>query len=87
MRRIKIDSLDKLEVFINNESVSLEDRLTVFKQTLNSFPLFVLSIRLNDDCTVIDNPEAVLNGMLNTLSEIKADTNLKTYRGFVVLYN
>lgn len=86
MKRLKIDSVPLLENFVKNESVSIEDRLTVFKQTLNSFPLFVLSIRLNENCTVIDNQEAVLAGMLNTLAEIKANSEQKFYAGFCVVY-
>lgn len=86
MKRLKIDSVPLLENFVKNESVSIEDRLTVFKQTLNSFPLFVLSIRLNENCTVIDNQDAVLAGMLNTLAEIKANSEQKFYTGFCVVY-
>lgn len=87
MQKLKIDSVPLLEAFVKNESICIEDRFTVFKQTLNSFPLFVLSIRLNEDCKTIDNKDVVLAGMLNTLAEIKENPNEKTYTGFTVLYN
>ena len=86
MKRLRLHSVPLLEGFIKDESISLEDRLTVFKQTLNSFPLFVLSIK-DGDCKTIENPEAVLNGMVNTLCEIKADSTKTSYTGFTVLYN
>lgn len=86
MKRIKVDTLEKLEKFVADESISLENRLEVFTQATNNYPLFILSVKYDDSCKIIENREAVLNGMLRTISEIKADPNQKTYRGFWVSY-
>lgn len=86
MKRLKIDTLEKLETFIKNEAISIEDRLEVFTQATNDYPLFILLVKYDDTCTTIENRKDVLTGMLRTISEIKADPNQKTYRGFWVSY-
>lgn len=86
MKRIKIDSLDKLEAFIDNEAVSLENRLDVFVQALDHYPLHILLVKYNDSCTVIENREEVEKGLKRIIAEIQADPNQKFYAGLWVAY-
>lgn len=86
MKRIKIDTLDKLETFIKNEAVSIEDRLEVFTQAVENYPLFVFAVKYDDNCKIIENRGDVLAGMLRTIAEIKADPNKKAYTGVWVAY-
>lgn len=86
MKRLKIDTLDKLEAFVNNESVSLEDRLEVFTQATENYPLFILSVKYDDTCTTIENRLEVQEQMKRVIADVKADPNQKSYRGFWVAY-
>lgn len=83
---VRIKSLSDLEKFVSDESISLENRLEVFTKTLDNYPLFVFVVKYDDTCTIIENKVDVLTGMLRTISEIKADPDQKTYRGFWVAY-
>jgi hypothetical protein len=86
MKRIKIDSLDKLETFVKNEAVSIEDRLQVFEQALNSYPFFVIALKYDDTCIKIENVEAVAGQMIRVVQDIRQAPNNKYYTGFSVLY-
>lgn len=86
MKKLKIDSLDKLEAFINNEIISLEDRLTVFTKAIDQYPLFIISVKFDDDSKIIENRSEVLEQMKRLLKELKADPNQATYSGFWVAY-
>lgn len=85
-KRIRIKSISDLEKFVNDKSISLENRLEIFTQTLDSYPLFVFVVKYNDTCNIIENRSDVLAGMLRTIAEIKENPNQKTYRGFWVSY-
>ena len=86
MKRIRIKSIGDLEKFIQDERVTLENRLEVFTQTLENYPLFVFAVKYDDTCTVIENRGDVFAGILRSLAEIKENPNEKTYTGFMVLY-
>jgi hypothetical protein len=86
MKRLKIDTLDKLEAFVNNESVSLENRLSVFSQAMDNYPLFILEVKFDDTCTTIENRLEVQEQMKRVIADVKADPNQKSYRGFWVAY-
>lgn len=84
--KVRIKSIDDLEAFINNESIKLEDRLTIFTQAVENYPLFVFAVKYDDNCKIIENRGDVLVGMLRTIAEIKADPNKKAYTGVWVAY-
>jgi len=86
MKRIKINTLDKLETFINNESVSLENRLSVFSHAMDNYPLFIIEVKFDNSCNVIENREEIEEQMKRLISDIKADPNQTAYRGFWVYY-
>lgn len=86
MKKVRIKSIDDLGAFVSNESIKLEDRLEVFTQAVENYPLFVFVVKYDDTCTIIENRSDVLAGMLRTIAEIKADPDQKTYRGFWVAY-
>jgi hypothetical protein len=86
VKRVKIDSLDKLETFVKNEAVTIEDRLQIFEQALSSYPFFVIALKYNDDCNKIENVEAVAGQMLRVIQDIRESPNNKYYRGFSVIY-
>lgn len=81
MKRIKIDTLDKLEAFINNESVSVENRLSVFKQALKQYSLWIMEVK-NGTGGDIEQPERVVSEMLRVVKQLQADPE-KFIAGFV----
>lgn len=83
---VRIKNLNDLEAFINSESIKLEDRLEVFTQAVENFPLFVFVVKYDDTCKIIENRSDVLAGMLRTIAEIKANPNQKSYTGVWVAY-
>tara|TARA_R110000868_G_scaffold339427_2_gene600174 strand:+ start:1539 stop:1811 length:273 start_codon:yes stop_codon:yes gene_type:complete len=87
MKRIRIKSIGDLEKFIQDERVTLENRLEVFTQTLENYPLFVFAVKYDDTSKIIENRESVLAAMIRTLNEIKADPSQKTYTGVWVSYH
>lgn len=84
-RKLKIDSLDKLEQFIDNQSISIEARLNVFQEALKAYPLFILHIKFDEEKIKIEDPEKVFREMKRLLKEIK-ETDKLHYTGFVVLF-
>ena len=40
MKKLKIDTLEKLETFISNDSLSIEARLEVFEHALKEYVFF-----------------------------------------------
>jgi len=86
MKRIKINTLDKLEAFINNESVSIENRLSVFSQAMENYPLFIIEVKFDESCKVIKNREEVQEQMNRLISDVKTDPNQTAYQGFWVYY-
>lgn len=85
-KRIRIKSIDDLEKFVNDESVTLENRLQIFTQAVENYPLFVFVVKYDDSCKIIENRSDVLAGMLRTIAEIKANPNQKAYTGVWVAY-
>lgn len=86
MKKLKIDTLAKLELFVENEKIPIEDRLTVFQEALSSHSLFILEIKYNDECNKIEDPAAVLKEMLLCINAIKKTSTQPHFAGFTVQY-
>ena len=84
--KVRIKSIDDLQNFVQDENIKLEDRLEVFTQAVENYPLFVFAVKYDDSCRIIENRSDVLAGMLRTIAEIKADPNKKAYTGVWVAY-
>ena len=86
MKRIKIDTLEKLETFIKNEAIRIEDRLEVFAEALKQYHFHIMGVKYNDDCKKIENAEAVAGQMFRLIQDIKEAPESKFYYGFLVTY-
>lgn len=87
-KRIKIDTLEKLQKFISNPAVSVENRYKIFLEAMRPYNFFVMAIRNNPDGNgeKVDSPERVISEMKRIINQIQ--TAPESYpAGFVVTFS
>lgn len=84
MRKLKIDTLDKLEAFILNENISLENRFDIFALATKQYSVIILKIT-NGEGGKIENSNKTLAEMIRIIDDIRA-TPESFIAGFVVQY-
>ena len=87
MKKLKIDTLDKLETFISDDSISKEARLEVFEHALKEYVFFIVLVKDEDQKEVFDPDNKIVAEMKRIINEIKATPQKQNYKGFMVLYN
>ena len=87
MKKLKIDTLDKLETFISNDSLSKEARLEVFEHALKEYVFFIVLVKDEDQKEVFDPDNKIVAEMKRIINEIKTVPQKQNYKGFMVLYN
>ena len=87
MKKLKIDTLEKLETFISNDSLSKEARLEVFEHALKEYVFFIVLVKDEDQKEVFDPDNKIVAEMKRIINEIKATPQKQNYKGFMVLYN
>lgn len=86
MKKLKIDTLEKLETFISNETIIIEKRLEVFVEALKDYKFFIIEIKYDETCKKIENVEAVARQMVRVVQDIREAPESKFHFGFSVLY-
>mgnify|MGYP003492099374 FL=1 len=87
MKKLKIDTLDKLETFISDDSISKEARLEVFEHALKEYVFFIVLVKDEDQKEVFDPDKKIVAEMKRIINEIKTSPQKQNYKGFMVLYN
>lgn len=87
MKKLKIDTLDKLETFISDDSISKEARLEVFEHALKEYVFFIVLVKDEDQKEVFDPDNKIVAEMKRIINEIKTVPQKQNYKGFMVLYN
>lgn len=87
MKKLKIDTLEKLETFISNDSLSKEARLEVFEHALKEYVFFIVLVKDEDQKEVFDPDNKIVAEMKRIINEIKTAPQKQNYKGFMVLYN
>lgn len=87
MKKLKIDTLYKLETFISDDSISKEARLEVFEHALKEYVFFIILVKDEDQKEVFDPDNKIVAEMKRIINEIKATPQKQNYKGFMVLYN
>ena len=87
MKKLKIDTLYKLETFISDDSISKEARLEVFEHALKEYVFFIVLVKDEDQKEVFDPDNKIVAEMKRIINEIKATPQKQNYKGFMVLYN
>ena len=87
MKKLKIDTLEKLETFISNDSLSKEARLEVFEHALKEYVFFIVVVKDADQKEVFDPDNKIVAEMKRIINEIKTVPQKQNYKGFMVLYN
>ena len=87
MKKLKIDTLEKLETFISNDSLSKEARLEVFEHALKEYVFFIVLVKDEDQKEVFDPDNKIVAEMKRIINEIKTVPQKQNYKGFMVLYN
>lgn len=87
MKKLKIDTLEKLETFISNDSLSKEARLEVFEHALKEYVFFIVLVKDEDQKEVFDTDNKIVAEMKRIINEIKTVPQKQNYKGFMVLYN
>ena len=87
MKKLTIDTLEKLETFISNDSLSKEARLEVFEHALKEYVFFIVLVKDEDQKEVFDPDNKIVAEMKRIINEIKATPQKQNYKGFMVLYN
>ena len=87
MKKLKIDTLDKLETFISNDSLSKEARLEVFEHALKEYVFFIVLVKDEDQKEVFDTDNKIVAEMKRIINEIITVPQKQNYKGFMVLYN
>ena len=87
MKKLKIDTLDKLETFISDDSISKEARLEVFEHALKEYVFFIVVVKDEDQKEVFDPDNKIVTEMKRIINEIKTGPQKQNYKGFMVLYN
>ena len=87
MKKLKIDTLDKLETFISDDSISKEARLEVFEHALKEYVFFIVLVKDEDQKEVFDPDNKIVAEMKRIINEIKTPPQKQNYKGFMVLYN
>lgn len=82
-----IDTLEKLETFISNDSLSKEARLEVFEHALKEYVFFIVLVKDEDQKEVFDTDNKIVAEMKRIINEIKTVPQKQNYKGFLVLYN
>ena len=87
MKKLKIDTLEKLETFIRNDSLSKEARLEVFEHALKEYVFFIVLVKDEDQKEVFDTDNKIVAEMKRIINEIITVPQKQNYKGFMVLYN
>ena len=87
MKKLKIDTLEKLETFISNDSLSKEARLEVFEHALKEYVFFIVVVKDEDQKEVFDPDNKIVAEMKRIINEIKTAPQKQNDKGFMVLYN
>ena len=87
MKKLKIDTLDKLETFISDDSISKEARLEVFEHALKEYVFFIVLVKDEYQKEVFDPDNKIVAEMKRIINEIKTVPQKQNYKGFMVLYN
>lgn len=87
MKKLKIDTLYKLETFISDDNISKEARLEVFQQALKEYVFFIVLVKDEDQKEIFDPDDNILSDMKRIINEIKTTPQKLNYKGFLVLYN
>ena len=87
MKKLKIDTLDKLETFISDDSISKEARLEVFEHALKEYVFFIVLVKDEDQKEVFDTDNKIVAEMKRIINDIKTVPQKQNYKGFMVLYN
>lgn len=87
MKKLKIDTLEKLETFISDESLSKAARLEVFEHALKEYVFFIVLVKDEDQKEVFDPDNKIVAEMKRIINEIKTTPQKQNYKGFMVLYN
>ncbi len=87
MKKLKIDTLDKLETFISDDSISKEARLEVFEHALKEYVFFIVLVKDEDQKEVFDPDNKIVAEMKRLINEIRTVPQKQNYKGFMVLYN
>ena len=87
MKKLKIDTLYKLETFISDDSISKEARLEVFEHALKEYVFFIILVKDEDQKEVFDPDKKIVAEMKRIINEIKTVPQKQNYKGFMVLYN
>ena len=87
MKKLKIDTLDKLETFISDDSISKEARLEVFEHALKEYVFFIVLVKDEEQKEVFDPDNKIVAEMKRIINEIRTVPQKQNYKGFMVLYN
>ena len=87
MKKLKIDTLYKLETFISDDSISKEARLEVFEHALKEYVFFIVLVKDEDQKEVFDPDNKIVAEMKRLINEIRTVPQKQNYKGFMVLYN
>lgn len=83
MRKVRIKTLNDLEVFILNEELSIETRYNAFIAALDNYTFYVMEVKYEDTCTEIENGDKILPQMVRVIDEVR---NNKPISGFWVVF-
>ena len=86
MKKLKIDTLEKLETFISDDSISKEARLEVFEHALKEYVFFIVVVKDEDQKEVFDPDNKIVAEMKRIINEIKTAPQKQNHKGFMVLY-
>lgn len=85
MKQLKINTLDELEKFISDESISKENRLKVFRQALKDYVFYII---LNAEEPIPADQNFCLTAeMKRIINEIKTTATKSNCMTFMVLEN
>ncbi len=86
MKQLIINTLDELEAFICDESISKEHRLQVFKTALKDYLFHIILVKQEDENEINDENNKLVENMKRLINNIRETPEQINFIGFWVQY-